>query len=148
MTGWSDSEVATLKDHYHTSPKQELLKLLPNRSYPAIKNKAGELHLKMSPILKVNLAPPPKLQIGISEAEIRAKHDNLYKLREGCKKLVKGFYLTDQQMRETCRIGTNVWRGFSEKEEFQKYKCVAPGDKIYWGVPDSVKRLQEDINGL
>ena len=87
-------------------------------------------------------------QVGLSEKELRARHDNVFKIREGCKKLQKGFYLTDQQMRETCKVSTNVWRGFSEKEEFSKFKCTAPGDKIYWGVPECVKKLQGDINQI
>lgn len=87
-------------------------------------------------------------QIGLSEKELRARHDNVFKIREGCKQLQKGYYLTDQQMREMCRVSTNVWRGFSEKEEFSKFKCQAPGGKIYWGTPECCKKLQEDISQI
>jgi len=86
--------------------------------------------------------------MGLSESELRAKHDNIFKIRQGCKQLQKGYYLTDQQMREFCKVGPNVWRGFSEKEEFAQYKFTAQGGKVYWGTPEGVRKLTEEINGL
>lgn len=89
-----------------------------------------------------------KKPLGLSEVEIRARHDNIFKIRQGCKQLQKGFYLTDQQMRELCQISPNIWKGYAEREEFGKFKFIAQGQKVYWGVPESVRKLMEDINAI
>lgn len=82
---------------------------------------------------------------GLSETDLRAKHDNVFKIRAGVKRLKQGFYLTDQQMREMCKVATNVWRGYAENAEFDSYK-IKLGDTVYWGVPRYIKRLREDMN--
>jgi len=94
------------------------------------------------PIPPVKSAPI----IGFSEKELRAKHDNMYKIREGVKQLQKNRYLTDQQMREFCHINSSVWRGFSENAEFDSYKLTVKAGIIYWGVPECIRSLKEDLN--
>ena len=88
---------------------------------------------------------PPKPTTGISEAEIRAKHDNMFKLRTAIKSLRKGFYLTDQQMRATTKIAINFWRSYADSPEFDKFR-IKLGDQLYWGVPECIKKLREDLN--
>lgn len=83
--------------------------------------------------------------VGLSETELRAKHDNMFKIRAGVKQLKRGFYLTDQQMREFCKVNCNVWRGYADSAEFAKYR-VKLSDVIYWGVPDGIRKLREDMN--
>lgn len=83
---------------------------------------------------------------GLTENELRARHDNMYKIRAGCKKLQRNIYLTDQQMREACCIPANMWRGFSDNTEFDKFKIRMSGGLIYWGLPECVKKLKEDLN--
>jgi hypothetical protein len=152
MSEWSASEVNLLKDRYHALPKHELIKLFPGRSFPSIKNKASKLGLHKSEILKgaIRVVTPQIFSkpTGLSEIEIRAKHDNIFKIRQGCKQLKKGYYLPDQQMRELCKVGSNVWRGLSERDEFNDFKFIAQGGKVYWGTPEGVRKLSEDINGL
>jgi len=96
---------------------------------------------------KINLQPLPASvpRIGLSEIELRAKHDNMFKIRNGVKGLKKGYYLTDQQMRETCHVPTNSWRGYAESAEFEQYR-IKLGDTIYWGVPSSIANLRSDLN--
>ena len=98
--------------------------------------------------VKKSTVKPDNHPLGLSEKDLRARHDNLYKIRQACKQLQRGNYVPDQQMRELCHVAPNTWRGYSEKEEFSKYKFTAQGGKIYWGVPECVKKLQEDINGM
>jgi hypothetical protein len=78
--------------------------------------------------------------VGLSETELRSRHDNLFKIREAVKKLEKGKYLTDQQMRDFSKIPTNYWRAYSENQEFDKYK-IRLNKVTYWATPDSIKRL-------
>lgn len=97
---------------------------------------------------KVHLSSPISLSMpiaGLSEKELRLKHDNAYKIREGVKKLQKDRYFTDQQMREFCKVVSQAWRGYSEMPEFEKYKIKLSGI-IYWGTPECIKKLKEDLN--
>jgi hypothetical protein len=87
-----------------------------------------------------------KKVVGITEIEFRAKHDNMFKIREGCKKLQKGRYLTDPQMREHCQVPSNTWRAFAENPEFDKFKISMPGKITYWGSPDNIEKLRRDLN--
>ena len=90
----------------------------------------------------------PVLNVGVSEAELRAKHDNLYKIRQGVKQLEDGRYLTDQQMREFCKVNTSKWRSFADNVEFDKFKIKVSGDVTYWGTPKCVLKLHSDLNLL
>lgn len=95
---------------------------------------------------KNKIRPHNGAKLGLTESELRAKHDNMYKIREGVKQLQEGIYLTDQQMREFCKINTTQWRGYSENAEFDDYKIRVNSNTIYWGVPDCVERLRSDLN--
>ena len=88
---------------------------------------------------------PQKPLTGLTEKDIRARHDMMYKIREGAKQLEKGLYLTDQQMREHCKVPPQVWRGYSENQEFDKFKLKL-GKVIYWGLPEGVNKLRGDLN--
>jgi hypothetical protein len=81
---------------------------------------------------------------GFTEIELRAKHDNMFKIRAGVKQLQRGFYLTDQQMKELCKVG-NLWRGYSDNQEFDKFK-IKLQDKLYWGLPECIAKLKRDLN--
>ena len=87
-----------------------------------------------------------KPKMGFSESELRAKYDNTFKIREGLKQLKDGVYFTDQQMRDLCRVNATQWRGYSDAEEFAKYKIKMTGGVLYWGLPANVKKLREDLN--
>ena len=82
---------------------------------------------------------------GITESEIRAKHDNMFKLRSAIKALRKGFYVPDQQLRATAKIAINFWRTVADNPEFEKFR-IKLGDQVYWGVPDGIRKLREDLN--
>ncbi len=83
--------------------------------------------------------------IGLSEKDIRAKHDNMYKIREGVKKLQKGIFLTDQQMRDFCKVSPNIWRGYCDHSDFEKYKYKPTAKDTYWATPDTIRKVV-DIN--
>lgn len=89
---------------------------------------------------------PVKIQMGLSEKDIRAKHDTMFKIREGMKTLKKGVYFMDQQMREHCKVTSAVWRSYSEQVEFESYKTKLNG-VVYWGTVDSIKKLEDLSNG-
>jgi len=92
------------------------------------------------------LALPAKIHIGLTEKDLRAKHDTMFKIRAGVKALKKGVYFTDQQMRDHCRIAAHTWRSYSEQSEFEPYKTKLNG-VVYWGTVESMKKLEDLSNG-
>ena len=84
-------------------------------------------------------------KIGFTELELRAKHDTMFKIRQAVKQLRSGLYLTDQQMREQCKVSTGVWRGYAEHAEFEKYRLKFT-DVTYWGTQECIAKLREDLN--
>jgi len=77
---------------------------------------------------------------GFTAKDLRSKYDNVFKIREGVKKLKAGIYLSDQQMRELCKVPINLWRACAEKAEFDKFKYKPNAKDIYWGTPQSIRR--------
>ena len=88
----------------------------------------------------------PKPVVGLQESDLRAKYDNTYKIREGIKTLPKKLFLTDQQMREHCGISPNLWRSYSENQEFDRFKWRPNSKDIYWARPENIKQISEAIN--
>jgi hypothetical protein len=91
-------------------------------------------------------AATPTICIGLTEKDLRAKHDTMFKIRAGVKALKKGIYFMDQQMREHCKVASNAWRGYSEQAEFESYKTKLNGI-LYWGTVESIKKLEDISNG-
>ena len=90
--------------------------------------------------------PKTKPTLGFSEKELRAKHDNMYKIREGIKRLPRGRYLKDQEMRELCNVPPNVWRSYAENQAFEKNKIKLSGEsRPYWGNSVDIERLKSDL---
>lgn len=81
---------------------------------------------------------------GISEKDLRAKHDALFIVREAAKKLEKGKFFPEAEFRESmCRLDPSKFRSKADGQEFEKYKGRTQG-KTYWGHPESIKRMKDD----
>lgn len=87
----------------------------------------------------------PKKIPGLSEQDIRLRHDVMFKIRQTCKKLIRGRYFPDQQMREFCLISPAVWKSYSDQPDFEKYRMKLPG-MVYWGHPASIHKMREELN--
>ena len=94
---------------------------------------------------KTNDNPTPnKPTMGITEAELRAKHDNTFILREKVKTLQKGMFIQDADFINLCqfRSGTG-YRSALDHPEFQDYKGSA-GGRVYWGCKEDIERLKRE----
>lgn len=90
----------------------------------------------------------PVVAIGLSEKELRSRHDKTFIIQQALKKIRKDEFITDQDMRDKiCKISTQHWRSHSEKSVFDTYKMRLDG-KTYWGLPADIKRLKEELNAI
>ena len=81
--------------------------------------------------------------IGLSENELRAKCDVLYKIETALNKLPSDRYIPDTEFREFfCQVNANKYRSKADLPQFEKYKGIA-GGVTYWGVANNIKRLKE-----
>jgi hypothetical protein len=81
--------------------------------------------------------------IGLSENELRAKCDVLFKIESAVKKLPVDRYIPDAEFREFfCQVNVNKYRSKADLPQFEKYKGIASG-VTYWSKPENIKRLKE-----
>jgi hypothetical protein len=98
--------------------------------------------VKRGPAKKKDDIPVPRFRT-ISEDEIRSRHDDLYKIRQGAKSLPRGEFTPDNEFKDGCQISPKG-RSLTREREFDIYHGKAPGGDVYWGHPDSIARLKAD----
>ena len=82
--------------------------------------------------------------IGISESELRKKHDTKYIIGQEVAKLEKGIYLMDADFINRCSLRSQIgYRQFLDDADFAKYKGKA-GGIIYWSHPDSIAKMKSE----
>lgn len=83
-------------------------------------------------------------QMGISEAQLRAKHDLRFIVESKCTELKKGVFMTQAEFVQSCKINPSAgYRGVIEHPEYDKFHGRASGT-IYWSHPDSIKKLKDE----
>ena len=81
---------------------------------------------------------------GISEADLRAKHDVLFQLRKGIEKLQDGVYPIESEfVTDYCSISKGGYKHLLERPEFLEYHGRA-GSTIYWSTKKSINKLKND----
>ena len=81
---------------------------------------------------------------GLSEMEIRAKHDLIFQIRAGIKKLEDGKYPSEMQfVRDYCGITRGGYKQELERAEFADNFGRA-GQVTYWGTRKSIAKLKAD----
>ena len=89
---------------------------------------------------RVSTAP---LKIGISEAELRSKHDNLFICEMAVKTLEKGNYIPERDFLQMCKFRGSNYRQTLEHKSFDDYHGSA-GGSTYWGHKDDIIRLKNE----
>ncbi len=81
---------------------------------------------------------------GLSEADIRAKHDTRFILSQIVKKLEKGLYVTDTDFIKQCDIKNHSgFRQILDDPDFRMYHGKAQGI-TYWSHPDSISKMKTE----
>ena len=110
----------------------------------AIFNLNRRLKLKGKPSLNGKSFSNKKIcSSGLSEEELRIKHDPLYKLEKAVKSLIKGQFIPEQEFRGIVGLDSSKFRAKADLPQFDLYKGKVQG-AIYWGNPKDIKRLKEE----
>lgn len=81
--------------------------------------------------------------VGLSEDELRAKCDVLFKIEMAVKRIPIDRYIPDSEFREfLCQVNANKYRSKADLPQFEKYKGIANG-VTYWARPENIKKLKE-----
>jgi hypothetical protein len=84
-----------------------------------------------------------KSNMGLTEQELRSKHDSLYKLEQSVKTLAPGKFIPENDFRVLTTLDVVKFRSRAELPQFDLYKGKVNG-MTYWGNPKDIKRLKEE----
>lgn len=83
-------------------------------------------------------------KIGISEKELRMRHDNFFILTQKVKELKRDNFLTTPEFIQSAKIKmNNGYKQLLEHPDFTPF-CGKAGSVTYWGHPEDIARLKED----
>lgn len=83
-------------------------------------------------------------KVGLSEAQLRAKHDLRFIITTKCNELKTGNYLTEAEFVQFCSIRQGVgYKAMLSHPDYDKYHGKA-GGVTYWSHPESIKKLKDE----
>jgi len=94
------------------------------------------------PLESKKLSAKQKPINGLSETDLRRRHDNAYKVAEAASKLTAGEFIPEADFVSSLRL-KGGYRSVLERQQFERYRGKADGI-VYWGHPESIKRLKDD----
>ena len=95
---------------------------------------------KVSSVIIPSVSIP---KIGISEIELRQKHDISYKIRQTAESLNGDFY-TEYDFIKLCNIpGNSGYRQVIESGAFDIFRGMA-GNTMYWSNPTSIQKMKNE----
>jgi hypothetical protein len=103
----------------------------------------GKLRRKGADVLIKNNQEGKINNVGLSEQELRSKHDALYKLEQAVKTLTLGKFIPEPEFRATVSIDPSKFRSKSDLPQFDQYKGKVQG-VTYWGHPKDIKKLKDE----
>jgi hypothetical protein len=81
---------------------------------------------------------------GISEQELRAKHDVSFKIKKTAESLSGDIFYTEYEFIKLCEIQqASGWRHIIDSGLFDSYKGKA-GGTVYWSNPQNIERLKNE----
>lgn len=94
--------------------------------------------------------PPQTMEVKktLSVEEFREQFDNHYKIQQGIKKLNPGELILHRDFKESLDLQGAPSSEIFDVEEFDPYRGKAPGGKVFWSHPDTIKSLKEDPQRL
>ena len=82
--------------------------------------------------------------MGITEEQLRMKHDVKFQIQNATKKLEKGIFLSQSEFVIAAGIKAGAgYRDILDHPDFAKYTGKA-GSTAYWGHPESIKEMKLD----
>lgn len=80
---------------------------------------------------------------GLSEAELRAKHDNHYKISKALKSLKKGEFIPEPELISSIGLSGGGYRRWLDSNNYNDYRGKAQGI-TYYGHPEDIRRMKDE----
>lgn len=110
-------------DEYPKTPGSHLVKSVTNQ-----------------PVKSVTLG---KSTMKLSEADLRAKHDNHFKVTKAAQALEKGTYIENRDFIASLGLSGSSHTRWTGNTAFDKYRGKA-GGITYWSHPESIQKMRDD----
>lgn len=81
---------------------------------------------------------------GLSETELREKHDLKYIIFKKCSELVEGVYLSHVDFVRYCGIQGLGFKEITEKPEFNAFHGKTRTNVVYWSHPNSIAKMKKE----
>jgi len=93
---------------------------------------------------------PKKMEAtkSLSVEAFREQFDNHYKIQQGVKKLNVGELVLHRDFKESMGLQGSPSSEIFDVEEFDQYRGKAPGGKVFWSHPSTIKALKDDPQRL
>jgi transposase-like protein len=102
----------------------------------------GPIDLTGVAVVDPEVKQPANTKMGITEAELRKKHDASYIILTAAENLKEGVYLTDYEFLQLCKLNANAgYRRITDQDQFDKYRGRAQ-KIIYWSHPKSIEKMK------
>ena len=79
----------------------------------------------------------------LTETELRAKHDNHYKVVKAAQALERGFYIENRDFTAALSLSGTSHSRWTGNTAFDKYRGKA-GGITYWSHPESIAKMKAD----
>lgn len=102
----------------------------------------AEVPKEDAPLLQIE--PEPSKSLGLSEEQLRAKHDVRFIVASKLKELKQGTYLTRSEFIQFC--GIRPGQGYNDVLEHPNYDSYhgKAGGVVYFSHPDSIRKLKSE----
>ena len=93
---------------------------------------------------KNHLSSTPPTMTGISEAQLRQKHDTKFIIQQAANSLKEGTFITETDFIKQCNVQSHQgFRQFLNDEDFNLYRGRASGT-TYWSHPKSIAKMKSE----
>ena len=108
------------------------------------KNKDCGFHFRVIKDTVESTVTKKNNKMGITEEQLRMKHDVKFQARKAAEALHKGSFITQSEFITQAGIKPSAgYRDIIEHPNFSKYRGKA-GGIVYWGHPDSIKQMKDE----
>ena len=84
------------------------------------------------------------MKMGLSETELRLKHDIKYQATKAAKSLKEGVYLSMSEFVQIAKIKQGArYRDIVDHTDYEDFRGKA-GGVVYWSHPNSIKKLKDE----
>lgn len=89
------------------------------------------------------LVTEKQISMGLTETEIRAKHDDAFKIRKAAEQLKGDLFFPEYDFLKMCGLSSGGYRHLIDNGQFDQFRGRA-GNITYWSNPESILKLKNE----